>query len=311
MEFEEIIKKVQWIEDQERRGKAELKDLGDRVMGLNTSVGALVQQLKTLAQQVNDLSVAAARIDQFDQMLAKHRVDVSKSIETIDKNASRREQEATKVHQAEMEEFRKVVFDLRTAAAAEQAARKDRSHEDQRRVLTLQDLNSAVENAVRQGKEIQDAQKSVEELRRQDSKRLSDMQAEISTVRKRVDEAREKSALHGDTIRNIENRVNEILETETGRQDRFGALLQQQALQQLERDRAWKDWQERYEQFKQQAGNAESQVAAFEDFDPGRKAGTGGLRRIESAAGSTDFGDGGDPATGGRANPSGMDRIQG
>ena len=164
-----------------------------------------------------------------------------------------------------MEELRKVIFDLRTAVATEQAARKDRSHEDQRRLLTVQDLGSAVENAVRLAKEVQDAQKSIEEARRQDAKRLTDIQAEISTVRKRVDEAREKSALHGDNIRNMENRVNELLETETGRQDRFGALLQQQALQQLERDRAWKDWQEKYEQFKQQAGNAESQVAAFED----------------------------------------------
>ncbi len=265
MEFEEIIKKVQWIEDQERKGKAELKDLGDRVMGLNTNIGALVQQLKTLAQQVNDLSVAGARIDQFDQMLAKHRVDVSKSIETIDKNASQREQAATKGHQAEMEELRKVIFDLRAAAASEQTARKDRTHEDQRRLLAVQDLNTAVESAVRLSREVQEAQKSIEDSRRQDAKRLTDLQAEISTVRKRVDEAREKSALHSDNIRNIDNRVNEILETEAGRQDRFGTLLQQHALQQLERDRAWKDWQERYEQFKQQAGNAESQVAAFED----------------------------------------------
>jgi chromosome segregation ATPase len=265
MEFEEIIKKVQWIEDQERKGKAELKDLSDRVTGLNTNIGALVQQLKTLAQQVNELSVAGARIEQFDQMLAKHRVDVSKSIETIDKTASRREQEATKVHQSEMEEMRKTIFELRNAVAAEQAARKDRTHEDQRRVMAVQDLSGTVENAVRLAKEMQDAQKSMEEARRQDAKRLTDIQAEISTVRKRVDEAREKSALHADNIRNMENRVNELMETETGRQDRFNALLQQQALQQLERDRGWKDWQEKYEQFKDQSGNVESQVAAFED----------------------------------------------
>ncbi len=289
MEFEEIIKKVQWIEDQERKGKAELKDLGDRVTGLNTNIGALVQQLKTLAQEVNDLSVAGARIDQFDQMLAKHRVDVSKSIETIDKNASQREQAATKGHQTEMEELRKVIFDLRAAAASEQTARKDRAHEDQRRLLAVQDLNTAVESAMRLSREVQETQKSMEETRRQDAKRLTDLQAEISTVRKRVDEAREKSALHSDNIRNIDNRVNELLETEASRQDRFGALLQQHALQQLERDRAWKDWQERYEQFKQQAGNAESQVAAFEELNPGCQAGAGRLRWIESATGTPDL----------------------
>ncbi|HET6846113.1 MAG TPA: hypothetical protein VFH29_04720 [Anaerolineales bacterium] len=265
MEFEEIIKKIQWIEDQERKNKSELKDLGDRITGLNTNTGALVQQLKSLAQQVNEISVAAARIDQFDQMLSKHRVDVAKSIEAIEKAASRREQEAIKAHQADLEDLRKSIFELKTAIAAEQAARKDRTHEDQRRLLAAQDLNTAVENALRLSREVQEAQRSIEEARRQDSKRLTDVQAEVSTVRKRVDEAREKGALHADNIRNMENRINELLEGEAGRQERFNSLVQQHGLQQIERDRAWKDWQEKFEQFRRQAGGAEGQVAAFED----------------------------------------------
>ena len=126
MEFEEIIKKVQWIEDQERKGKSELKDLGDRVTGLNTSIGALVQQLKTLAQQVNDLSVAAARIDQFDQMLAKHRVDVSKSIETIDKTAIAARAGSHQSAPGRDGGTAQVHLRAEDAVAAEQAARKDR-----------------------------------------------------------------------------------------------------------------------------------------------------------------------------------------
>jgi hypothetical protein len=86
----------------------------------------------------------------------------------------------------------------------------------------------------------------------------------MGSVRKRADDAREKSTLHNDSIRNMENRINELLETEAARQERHAALLQQQALQQVERDRAWKDWQERFEEFQVQAGNVEGQVAAFE-----------------------------------------------
>lgn len=265
MEFEDIIKKVQWIEDQERKSRSELKDLGDRVTGLNTSVGAVVQQLKSLAQQVNDISVAAARMDQFDQMLSKHRVEISRSIEAVDKSASRREQETAKMHQAEMADIRNAISEMKTAIAAEQASQRDRLHEDQRRLLAVQDLGSAVDNALRLSRESQEAHKATEESRRQDSKRLADLHAEISTVRKRAEEAREKGALHADSMRNMENRINELLETESGRQERFNALLQQHSLQQLDRDRAWKDWQEKFDRFTQQTGAAEIQVAAFED----------------------------------------------
>jgi DNA repair exonuclease SbcCD ATPase subunit len=131
--------------------------------------------------------------------------------------------------------------------------------------MTLQDMGTAVEAAVRLSKEIQEAHKGMEEARRQDAKRFTDLQAELASVRKRAEDAREKSALHGDSIRNVENRINELMETESTRQERHAALLQQQALQQVERDRAWKEWQEKYESFKAQAGSAESQVAAFED----------------------------------------------
>jgi len=265
MEFEEIIKKVQWLDDQERKSKTELGEVGGRLTGLNTSIGALAQQLKGIAQQVNELSVTAARIEQFDQILARHRIEAAKSMETIEKNATRREQETAKSHRAEIEGLRKIVLDLRTDAVADETARKDRAHEDQRRSMTLQDLGSSVEAAARLSKEIQEAHKGMEETHRQDAKRLADLQAELASVRKRAEDAREKSALNNDSIRNIQNRINELLETETSRQERHAAFMQQQALQQLERDRSWKEWQELFDRFKDQAGGAEGQVAAFED----------------------------------------------
>ncbi|MFH1184458.1 MAG: hypothetical protein V1755_05400 [Chloroflexota bacterium] len=261
MEFEEIIKKVQWLDDQERRSKTELGEVGGRLTGLDTSIGALAQQFRGMAQQVNELSVTAARMEQFDQILAKHRIEVAKSIETIEKSAARREQETTKAHRAEIEEFRKIIFDLR----ADETARKDRAHEDQRRTMALQDLASSVEAAAGLSKEVQEAHKGMEEARRQDAKRLADLQGELTSVRKRADDAREKLALHNDSIRNMQNRINELLETETSRQERHAASMQQQALQQLERDRAWKEWQEMFESFKDRAGGAGGQVAAFED----------------------------------------------
>jgi len=264
MDFEEIIKKVQWLDDQERKAKTDLNELTARIAGLNTTTVALSKQLKAVDQQVHDLSVVAARVEQFEQILAKHRSEVARSIEAIEKNAARREQEALAAQQADMEEIRKAIFELRTAASAEQAARKDRTHEDQRRALALKDLTAAVEAAAHLSKDVQDGQRSIEEARRQDSKRLSDIQADMAAVRKRADDAREKSTLHNDSIRNMENRINELLETEAARQERHAAFLQQQALQQVERDRAWKAWQDRFEEFKQQAGNVEGQVAAFD-----------------------------------------------
>ena len=265
MEFEEIIKKVEWLDDQQRKDKTELGELSSLLASLDNNIKALAQQLRGLTQQVNDISIAAARMEQFDKMLAKHRTDTAKHVETVEKNLTRRDLEAGKLRGAETDELRKTIFELRAAVGAEQTARKDKALEDQRRAATLQDLGTAIEAAVRSTKEVQEANKRLDETRRHDAKSLNDLQAEVAALRKRAEEARQKDALHNDSIRNLENRLNELIQTETDRQERHAALLQEQALQQVERDRAWKDWQEKYEQFRQQVGGAQSQAAAFEE----------------------------------------------
>jgi chromosome segregation ATPase len=264
MAIEDIFKRVEWLDEQQRKSKTDLKEFGGRLSTFETTASVLTQQLKTLSQQVSDLSLVAARIEQFDQMLTKQRADWAKMVETLDKNAVRREQEIVKGHHADLEEIRKTVFQVSSTVSAEAAAKKDLAREEQRRSLALQDLRAAMEAGARERNEIVEAHKTLEETRRQESKRLADLQAELASVRKRADDAREKGALHSDAIRNLENRFNELLETEANRQEQHGAALQQIALSQVERDKTCKDWQEKYETFKQQALGVESQVAAFD-----------------------------------------------
>ena len=265
MEFEEIIKRVEWLDEQQRKSKADLNELGARMTALGASLESVLPQIKTLNQQVKEFSVAAARIDQFEQISAKQRIDLARMIEVIEPNALRREQEASKFRQAELEEVRKSIFRLQNAVAAEEASRKDREHEDKRRLLALQDMRTAMEAAVRQNTEIVEAHKSIEEKQRHDTKHLADLEIELVSVRKRADDAREKATLHADSIRNMENRVSELVQTEPGRQEQFAAIIERQALAQVEQERVWKEWQEKYKVFQQQVTNAEIQIAAFDD----------------------------------------------
>jgi chromosome segregation ATPase len=265
MEFEEIIKRVEWLDDQHRKSRTEFHDINGRLTALGGDIKTLSQQVKNLTQQLKDLSVAAARMNQFDQMMGKHRTDLSKMIDTVDKNAVRREQEAVQLRHAELEETRKTLFELRNSFSADETARKERGREEQRRAAAFQDMRASIDSTARQTKDILEAQKALEDGQRQESKRTADLQAELAALRKQADETREKITLHGDIVRSLETRVGELAQAESSRQEQSASFLQQQALAQVERDRAWKDWQQRYEAFKQQSSSVESQVASFED----------------------------------------------
>jgi chromosome segregation ATPase len=63
----------------------------------------------------------------------------------------------------------------------------------------------------------------------------------------------------------MENRVSELVQTEPSRQEQFAAIMEKQALVQVEQERVWKEWQEKYKVFQQQVTSAEVQIAAFDD----------------------------------------------
>ncbi len=265
MEFEQISKRLEWLDEQQRGSKIALSDLGERLTSLETSVNALTKQLKGLSTQMADMTGAAARLNQFDQIMTKQRSDLNKIVGASEKRAQRREQEAAKLHRADLDNINKVVTKLNDFVDGEERKIKDRAREQQSLNLAVQDLRAKTDEIVENHKEFLQAQKDIEETRRQDAKRLTDLQGESASIRKRADEAREKTTLHSDSIRDLENRFNELYKTETGRREAQADFDAEQLQAQAEREWAWKDFQQKYEVFKKQAGNMEVQVTALDD----------------------------------------------
>jgi chromosome segregation ATPase len=267
MEFEQITKRLEWLDDEHRKNKTAISDLNEKLTALEASITVLNKQIKSISKEFSDLGTAAARLNQFDQIMTKQRTDLTNLVETIEKRAHHREQESSKLTRTELTEIKSSILKLSSVLNRDDIDKrfKDQAHEEQRLNVALQDMQAKVDESLQKSGELLVVQKPMEEARRLDAKRINDLQGELASLRKRTDEAREKTTLHSDSIRNLDNRLTELVETETGRKDAQIAFLQEQALSQVDRDRAWKDWQEKYEFFKKQAENMEVQVAALDD----------------------------------------------
>ncbi|MFZ5902248.1 MAG: hypothetical protein ACOYZ8_01675 [Chloroflexota bacterium] len=267
MEFEQLVRRIEWLDGQQRKDKESLDALGERLTGIETTLNALTQQLKALSKSVSDVSASTARLDQFDAIFAKQRTDMNAALEDIEKKAQRREREATKRHQAELEEINRTISEVRTLYDPSEIKKKlkEKSAEEIRINQAITDLKFRIDEIVHASEEIQRAQKASDETRRTDLKRVADLQGDITALRKRVDEAREKSQLNSDSLRNVENRMTELLAAENERKQAQTLFLEQQSLAQVERDRAWKEWRERYDSFKKQAEGLDAQVQALDE----------------------------------------------
>lgn len=256
MEFEQIIKRLDWLDEEHRKGKDTTDALTQRASGLEGDLKAANKRIKELTNQMSRLSTAAARIEQYDTALTQQRTDIVNYIDDLDRKRQDQQPEIDKRYQIQFDGINKSVSDLRKLKepiADIKRELKACAVEETRLSKLSTDWELRMQAMVKTVEDVQRAQKATEEPRRQDAKRLADLQGELSAARKRLDESREKNDLFTDSIRRIETRLNEILANEAERRQTQANFIETQALAQVERERTWKEWEERLNAIRKQS----------------------------------------------------------
>ena len=182
-------------------------------------------------------------------MVARQREDAKKALDEIEKKFQKREQEIIQQHQKDIEPFHKEIDELKQALKDIPPLQRDlkaRVKEDERLYAEINTLKPSIDEAVRAVEESIRSQRAFEETRKQDIKRVADLQGELVAIRARIEEARSKADLTADSFKNIDNRINEILVSEAERKSAQNAFIEKQTIAQIDRERSFKDWEERY-----------------------------------------------------------------
>lgn len=267
MEFEQIIKRLDWLDEEHRKDKSTIEALAQRAGNLEGDLKAANKKIKELTTQLSHLSSANARIEQFDAALAQQRSDLVKYIDDLDNKRQVQIPDIEKRIQTQFDGLNKSIVDLRKTKepiAEIKRELKARTDEETRRSKIIADWEMRMQAMVKTVEEVQRAQKATEEPRRQDAKRLADLQGELSAARKRLDESREKSDLFADSVRRIETRLNEILVNEAERRQSQANFFETQARAQVERERTWREWEERVNGLDKQSETVERNLQAWE-----------------------------------------------
>jgi chromosome segregation ATPase len=267
MEFEQIIKRLDWLDEEHRKNKSTIETLTQRANNLEGDLKAANKKIKDLTTQISHLSSTPARIEQFDTALAQQRTDIINYIDDLDKKRQDQLPDMEKRHQFQFDGITKSISDLRKVKepiAEIKRELKVHTAEEIRLGKLSADWELRLNAIIKTVDEIKLAQKASEEPRRQDVKRFADLQGELSAARKRLDESREKSDLFADSIRRIETRLNEILVNEAERRQVQANFIETQALSQVERDRTWKEWEERVNSLHKESETMERNLQDWE-----------------------------------------------
>lgn len=270
MEFEQLVKRLEWLDEEHRKTRSSIITLEERITALDAKIDTVAKQLKPLPKQIADIANTAARLNQFDAIFKNQREDMNKAIEEIEKRHLTREKELTKRHQQDFEPILKVLNDLRQTMDSEfppiKRDIKARVLEENRLRQEIQELKPPIEAAKRAAEEATIIQHAFDENRKQEAKRVADLQGEIAALRKRIEEAKAKADLNADSWKNMDIRIKELVNSEAERKIAQNAFIDQQSLAHLDRERMYKEWKQRFDSITVQTETFDTQVQALEEM---------------------------------------------
>ena len=267
MELEQIIKRLDWLDDERRKDKTTIESLRSRVDLLEAKITPVNQQINELNSELGRFQSQLARFDQIEANISQLRVDLTRMLEGIEKSRADHDREVEKVRRSDQEAINKSLAELRKGMEAFPDIKKSlqaRVEEDFRLARLIEEMEQKMLENTRSDEEYRRSLRLLEDGFRQDAKRITDMSGELSALRKRVDEQRGKVDLTSDNLRKLEVRLNDFQTAETERKQTQVAFIEKQNLIQVERERAWKDMQNRFEQISLQAANLDNQLQALE-----------------------------------------------
>jgi len=267
MDIDQLQKRIQWVEDDRRKEKDLLALLENKLIALEGNIAASVQQGKDLSSEFTRLSAIIGRMDQYDQALVKARVENKQTINDLDKSFKLRIDETEKIRRAEAKSLDSSVIELQKQL--EIIPKLDKNIQSRIDIeiairRSLDELRGKIDTVRIEEEEYTRTIRLLEDGRRQDAKRIVDLQGEVNALRKRMDDQRGQSELINTNLRKLETRVNELIIVENERRDMMSNFLDKQAVTQVERERTWKEWQSRFDTIEKQAVDIESQLVSLD-----------------------------------------------
>lgn len=268
MDNTDLAKKLDWLEKEHRKDRGTISDLQEKLAESEGNFALLQNQIKELSSELSRYRSTGARLEQFDTMVSQYRAEVTKTVEETEKRRAKHEREIEERRRSEVDLINKSLIELRGGLDALQDLRRGlqgRVEEDLRLARLVGDLDKRLSDYSHTDEELKRNIRSVDEARRHDIKRIADVQGELAAIRKRAEDAREKSELNYDSLHQLDNRINELLASETDRRQAQLNFIEQHNMTAVERDRGWKEIQTRFETYTRQNSNIDQQLIALED----------------------------------------------
>jgi hypothetical protein len=245
MPAETLKPRVDWLDEERRKDKALLGRMEEKLAAAEAALTAQSKQMQELSAQVARV-YTKFQPGQVEDLLAHHREDLQHTIENLEKRRLDAEEKGAKLRSSEREANERALADMHRQLGALvelQRMTESRREEQARLASALQEARKTLEGLVRRDEERVRVIAAMEETRRQDIRRLGEIQGEMQAQRQKFNESGARLESLETGARRTETRLGELSAGDLERRNAAAMWQEQQNALASERERQWKEWE--------------------------------------------------------------------
>jgi chromosome segregation ATPase len=267
MEKDELEKRLEWMDSERQKANLEFKKLSDQIFDLEKIIRDQKQTISSLEKDIKGIAANIGRISFFDNNLEQAKIDLHKQVTEIDKKFSLQIKSLEKQQKDEENTVSKRINELQTILPMVIEVKKNlqnRIDEESRLSQRIDSLSVYFEDTKSSMNVVTQESKRVTDDLQLFNKRVADVQVETTTLRKRLDDERNRNEVNIEVLQKFEASLKSVLSSEAERRQAQIAFIEKASLGQVERENTWKAWQEQVNSVSNLGSDFSQKMAALE-----------------------------------------------
>jgi chromosome segregation ATPase len=235
MESDEIEKRLEWLDYERQKANLELKAVKDKIGSLENVID---RQKRTISSR------------QYDGILEQVKSDVIRQIAELEKKYTPQLKAIEKQQKDDLNSMNKRISEVQSILPLVAEIKKNlqnRIDEENRLSQRIDTINTYFENLNGSVNVVTQESKRIYDDNQVNNKRMADIQVEITALRKRFDDERNRNELSIVNLQKLETNIKSLQGLEAERKQTQAAFIEKTSLAQLERDNSWMSWQEQFD----------------------------------------------------------------
>lgn len=260
MELTQTQQMLNWLENERVRDKHTISALQERVAGQSNELIAMAKRVQDLETQLAAARAALAKALQFPDLIQQFKEELVAEMDRREDARQKALRESERLHKAEMEALGRNITEVRKELPRLKPLEDDlpmRRAEDRRLAELIAVVTQRVEEVAARFEAPLQSVVYLEESRRQDVKRIAQLEEIVAGHLKRLDALTSKTSLLEDALPRITPRIDEVHK----RVDEQNKLIEELRVNEFRRTQDMKGW---IEEIERRTAPIPDHVAAFQ-----------------------------------------------